>query len=414
MRSALLCLVALLVTSTAQARALTVDDCVRLALDRAPAAQAATFDAAAAAARVRAARVAYVPRLLAQGEYGRSQGFDETVTNGGSTAALLTFEATLLDGGLRDAQLDVARARLQSATAIVRQRRADIALAVRTAYFSTVAARAETAIQSDNIHLLDDYTARLQHQERSGLVPRNDVLRAHLAAATARAAQRAADAQLTALGSELAILAGIDVPAVSLTEPEAISFAEPTDEMLDASPVMVDARSAVEAARRDADVVRSEGRGHVTLTASGGALGVQPGPTFRDNGGGQFLVGFSLPLYDGGAVAARIAAAAAAVNSAEATLRQTRQTVSIALSRVRAEARRAQADVASWRRVAPQAEENFQLMRARHFGGGNVRLLEVLDALSQYVDARLNVPRADLSLRMAAATQRQILGETMP
>jgi outer membrane protein TolC len=282
------------------------------------------------------------------------------------------------------------------------------------AYFAAVAARAETAIQRDNIHLLDDYTTLLERQERSGLVPRNDVLRAHLAAATARAARRGAAAQLKALRSELAILTSIEVPAVSLTEPETTPFAEPTDEMLDASPVMVDARSAVEAARRDADAAHSEWRGRVTLTASGGALGVQPGPTFRDNAGGQFLFGFSLPLFDGGVTAARIAAAVASVNSAEAMLRQTRQTVSIALSRVRVEARRAQADVATWRRVVPQAVENFQLMRARHFGGGNVRLLEVLDALSQYVDARLNVPRAELSLRMADATQRQILGETLP
>src|SRR5438105_3719675 len=91
-------------TVIAAADTLTIDDCVRLALARSPAAQAAGFDVDAATWRVRAARAAYAPRLFAAGEYGRSQGFDEVVTNGGSTAALLTMEATLLDGGLRDAQ----------------------------------------------------------------------------------------------------------------------------------------------------------------------------------------------------------------------------------------------------------------------------------------------------------------------
>src|SRR5438046_2381184 len=105
---------------------LGVSDCVRLALARSPAVQAVVFDVDAASARVRAARAAYAPRLLAEGEYGRSEGFDETVTNGGSTAALLTFQATLLDGGLRNAQFAAARARLQSATAIGQQRRADV------------------------------------------------------------------------------------------------------------------------------------------------------------------------------------------------------------------------------------------------------------------------------------------------
>ena len=47
---------------------------------------------------------------------------------------------------------------------------------------------------------------------------------------------------------------------------------------VDASPVLIDAQAAVDAARHDADAVRSEWRGHVQLTASGGALGVTPGP----------------------------------------------------------------------------------------------------------------------------------------
>ena len=96
----------------------TVTDCVRLALARSPGARAAGFDVSAASERVQAARGAYAPRLSAQAEYGRAEGFDEAVTNGGSTAALLTFEATLLDGGLRDAQCAAARARLRSAAAL--------------------------------------------------------------------------------------------------------------------------------------------------------------------------------------------------------------------------------------------------------------------------------------------------------
>jgi len=184
--------------------------------------------------------------------------------------------------------------------------------------------------------------------------------------------------------------------------------------MIDASPVITDARAALEAARHDADAMRSEWRGHVTLTASGGALGVQPGPTFRDNGGGQFLFGVSVPLFDGGAVAARIAAAVAAANSAAADLQQARQTITIALARASVEARRAQADLTAGQRTVPTAEEDFQLMRARYFGGGNVRLLEVLDALSQSVESRLNVPRALLTCRLAVATEAQILGEVTP
>jgi outer membrane protein len=178
--------------------------------------------------------------------------------------------------------------------------------------------------------------------------------------------------------------------------------------------VMVDALAAAEAARRDADAVRSEWSGQVTLTASGGVLGVRPGPTFRDNAGGEFLLGFTLPLYDGGGTTARIAAAVAAAARAAAAAEEARQTLSIALARATVEAQRARADADAWERAIPQAAEHFQLMRARYFGGGSVRLLEVLDAVAQQADTRLNVSRARRAYRVAVATQHQILGESMP
>ncbi len=396
------------------AEPVTVRDCVRLALARSPAVLAAAFEADAAAAQARSARAAYSPRLLVQGEYGRSQGFDETVTNGGSTAALLTVETPLLDGGLRDARFAAARAQLRSASALEQQRRADVALAVQTAYFAAVAARAEAAIERDSIGVLRDYLVLLRRQVALGVAPQNDVLRAELGRETARSARRAAQAQLDTACGELAVLTGAEVNAASLVEPEVLPFVEPSGEMIEASPVLVDARAAADAARREADAVRSEWRTHVTLTASGGALGVDPGPTFHDNGGGQFLVGLSFPVFDNGVTAAKISAAVAAADGAEARVQQTRQTLVLALARTRVAARRAQADLTASRRARPTAEEDFQLMRARYFGGGNVRLLEVLDALNQYVEVRLGEPRAARSYGEAVATARQILGESTP
>lgn len=393
---------------------LTVDECVRLALARSPAARAAVFEVEAAAARVRGAHAAYAPRVLAQGDYGRSEGFNETVTNGGLTDALMTLEVTLLDGGLRDAQLAAARARLRSASALEQQRRADVVLAVRSGYFAALAARAEAAIQQDKLRTLRDSVALLQRQEDLGLVPYNDVLRAQLEVETAQAAQREAAMRLRARQAEVAALAGIEIPDPALVEPALMPMVQATDEMIDASPVMLDAQATVAAAQREVDAARSEGRAHMTLTANAGALGVRPGPTFQNDGGGQFLFGVTVPLYDNGTVSARVAAAAAAANGAQAQLAQARQTLIIALARAGAEAHRAQADFTAWQGAVPRAAENFQLLRARYVGGGNVRLLEVIDALSQYVDARLNVPHAQLAYRTAIATHQQILGEVPP
>lgn len=408
---ALLVSVAAFFRSAVFGQPITVEDCVRSALARSPAARAAGYAIEAAAARARAARAAYAPQLRAEGQYGRSEGFDEVVTNGGITSALLTLDTTLLDGGLRDAQFAAARARLRSANALAQQRRADVALAVRTAYFAAVAAHAMGAIHEEDLRTLRDYVGLLQRQETLGLAVRNDVLRAQLAVHTAEAAVRAADADVTATESELGILTGLTITRSALVDPAPMAPPSESTALVETSPVVADARAALETARHEADAVRSEWRGHLTLSASGGALGVQPGPTFRDNGGGQFQLGFTVPLYDGGGIDARITAAVAAVHAAEAVLEQARQTAQIAVARAATEAARARDDLAVWEGAVPQAAEDFQLMRARYVGGGNVRLLEVLDAMNQYVEARLHVTQAQLAYRLAIATQEQILGQ---
>jgi outer membrane protein TolC len=411
---ALLLAVVLVSSRPAAAAVVTVDDCVQRALARAPSARAAAAQAQAAGAQVDAAAAAYYPKLLAQAGYGRSEGFDQAVTNGGETSLGLTVALPLLDGGLRKAELAAARARLRSAEAITRQRRADVAFAVRSAYFTALAARREAEIQRDAGATLRAAVALLDRQEAQGLVVHDEVLRAKLALRTADDAARTAQATLEQALHDLEALTATPVATDTLAEPVESGVEPYRDEQIDASPLLLDSRAALEAAQRDADAVRSERRSHLDLTATGGFLGVRPEPTFRDDGGGQFLVGFSLPIFDGGAIAGRIAAADAAASAAQANLDETRQTVRMALSRVQIEGQRARQEMSSWEQGVPQAEETFQLTRARYFGGGNVRLLEVLDALTQLVDARLALARARLAARIASATQQSLLGVATP
>jgi len=388
-------------------------DCARLALARAPEVAAAVFEVDGAAARVREAHAAYVPRLLAQGEYGVAGGFDEQVTNGGSTAALLTLEATLLDGGLRQAQLAAARANLHGTMARAQQRRADLVLEVRTAYFVALARRAELAIDADALEALRGWVAWLRAQQEHGLIPGDDAARAQLAVTAVEAGSRSAEAELRNACDQLESLTGTVVSPAVLAPPSAIAAVAVASPAIDASPVLADARAAVEAARHDVEAVQAEQREKLNLTASAGALGVQPGPTFRDHGGGQFLLGVRVPLFDA-AAAPRLAGAIAAQHEAEANLERARRSLTVALSRARVDAERAEADVATWRRAAPAAADSFLLLRARYVGGGNVRLIEVLDALNQSVEARLNLERALLSQRLSIASEHQIIGDATP
>jgi len=119
-----------------------------------------------------------------------------------------------------------------------------------------------------------------------------------------------------------------------------------------------------------------------------------------------------VPLFDGGVRANRLAAAIATANAAASQMEESRRTLLLALERARAETDRAEADVAAAQRAVPLATEQFQLLRARYLGGGNVRLLEVLDALTQRAETRLGVSRAERDYRLAVATESQLLGRT--
>jgi outer membrane protein TolC len=402
------------VAASATGGVITLEECARHALERSPSIRAAAFDAEAAIARVRAARASYAPRFEAHSEYGRSEGFDSAVTNGGSTQGIVHLEATLFDGGARRADVAGAEAHVASAGAAEKQRRADLLFEVRSAYFQAVAADREAEIHREAISTFDDNLRVLGAQATIGVAPENDLLRGKLAIESERTAERAARSEAEQGRAALSSLTGLELSGTSLAEPTERTPRQAGEAALDSSPLLDEARAELAAAEREADAVRAERSGHVTLSADAGALGVRPADTFEHDGGGQFLVGFTVPLFDGGARAARLAAAVAAANSARAKLEEARRALRLSWARAEAEARRAREDAAAARRTVELAREHFELMRARHAGGGNVRLLDVLDALTQSVEAPLSEARAKLAERIALAAEDQLAGEGEP
>ncbi|MEA2625299.1 MAG: hypothetical protein QOD06_1344, partial [Candidatus Binatota bacterium] len=85
-RSVLLSIVLTSAVRVGYAETLTVEDCVRLALEHSATVRAAALESRAAVADTGAAKAAYMPSFSANAEYGRAEGFDPAVTNGGSTA----------------------------------------------------------------------------------------------------------------------------------------------------------------------------------------------------------------------------------------------------------------------------------------------------------------------------------------
>jgi hypothetical protein len=84
------------------------------------------------------------------------------------------------------------------------------------------------------------------------------------------------------------------------------------------------------------------------------------------------------------------------------------------MTQLRAAAAKAKSDLEAARSAKPLADQSFLVLRARALGGGDVRTIEVIDAVTQRTEARQRIIRAELAFRLALAAQARSLGETFP
>ncbi len=84
------------------------------------------------------------------------------------------------------------------------------------------------------------------------------------------------------------------------------------------------------------------------------------------------------------------------------------------MTQLQAAAAKAKSDLEATRSAKPLADQSFLVLRARSLGGGDVRTIEVIDAVTQRTEAHLRIVRAELAYRLALAAQARSLGETFP
>ena len=147
----------------------------------------------------------------------------------------------------------------------------------------------------------------------------------------------------------------------------------------------------------------------MTRAAVAVARGVEPATTFRDDRGAEVLAGLRIPLFDAVA-SANVAGARAEAAAAEASLERAREAARLEMIQIVQDAARAKADLDAARNALPLSQENLELLRARHAGGGDVRLLELLDALTEHVNARLEVSHGMVEYGSAAGRAAELEG----
>src|SRR5262249_41814319 len=119
----------------------------------------------------------------------------------------------------------------------------------------------------------------------------------------------------------------------------------------------------------------------------------------------------SMPVFDGGAISARIDQAKAKVNSATAQYRQTHYELERRLKDAAVRYRPATHALAIVAPSQPNAEDPFAMTWTRFLGGGGATLLEVLDAYQQAEQLRLDRMSQQFAAREAASETALLYGQ---
>jgi len=390
------------------------------ALRQRPEARAAWLGIQAEAARLDGAEAANWPTLTGQLNFTRSR----SLSSSGATAPTLHrygpsfgLAYVLYDFGARAASIDAQRYQLIATLLNGNRVLQDTVAEVETAYFAVLAARAQRAAQAEQEAALRASFDAVELRLRGGLAARADQLRARAALSEATLARQLAERDIAKAEALLKQAAGIEQTRPLLldwetTPPPALDAATLLAELLaeaeqqrpDLRALQADAASA----RAEAERARAARWPSLSLAASSGRtffLEDDRTPSTTYNVG----VNLSVPLFDGGRLAAQARAAERDAERLQAEAESQRSQVALAVTAAYHDVRHAQDQREGVAVQFDSASESAQAAEARYRAGVG-SLLEWLTAQADLARARQAEAQADADWLAAFSRLNHALG----
>ncbi|MGH7603262.1 MAG: TolC family protein, partial [Gemmatimonadaceae bacterium] len=297
-------------TEHSSTEVLTLDDALREARNANAHLPVAARAVDIAHASVREARSARSPTLSLDGNLNAGGPLAYTTSQG---AAQLTGAATILDGGLRRANLSAANYQLQAAGAGFRVVQKDVDLAVRLWFSEFVSSQNEIAFREQGIERLRSYLLQVQGRRAAGQPVGGDLLTTEVRLGTEEAALADARRALDEARLQLNDLMGrvpnapLAVAPLPAPGPPATNAGAPWL----ATPDVRVAEANTAATRAGIAAARSARMPQLQLSANTGALPVfgpdsGTGPNGGSGLGGAVFFSLSWPFFDGGVFRARL------------------------------------------------------------------------------------------------------------
>src|SRR5215467_8920515 len=353
-------------------------------------------------ARTREQRAPLFPTLTAGTEYYQAPGYNTTITNRGLSAGLVALNYTAWDWGRREAQYRAASYVSEAAQLGVAAARAQIAFDASVAYYDLLRARASERELDFNLQRLSRYVATVEALQASGRAIVNDVLKIRSARNAAElvfsSAQNATQLATANLGSLLGDFSASDIEIVDSGDIPSLPDGDIAE-----TPAMQAAIRAISSAELQVKAAEAARLPTFQVALTTGALGIDPPETATHNYGASYDGVLSMPLFDGGAISARIDQAQAKLNAATAQSRQTRYLLERRLKDASLRYEEATQALAILARSQSTADDAFAMAWTRFLGGGSATLLEVLDSYQQAEQIRLDRLSHQFDARVAAA-----------
>ena len=395
---------------------------VETALANYPGLAAAAEDTAAARAQVGQAVAAARPKLDAKFGYTRLQDDPSFTVPGFGTLvfgernnyqAEVDLQVPVYTGGLLEGMKDRAKAGEDAALKTEERRRQEVAANAAKAYFQALSAQRMIGVMEGQVKALQESHRAAKAMFEAGTVAKLDVLRPEVALAAGedglRQAQSGYDVALASLANAIGLAPGapleLAADAVTLPIPEDVGAARKT--ALDQRPELAQLAANRRAALASETMARSGKKPQVGVFARNE---FKRPTTYPDTGDWSVGVQLTQNLFDGGAVDAQSAEAAARIRQLDDRQRELRNGIALEVTAALLNAYSARDRIATTSKAVAAAEEALKLAQVG-YANAVTPMLDVLQAQAALTRARADAENAAYDYNVAAIGVASAMGE---
>lgn len=401
------------ISTMAPAQTLSLDDCIRLALQKSQRLVSAGYAVQAAEFRRQETGTLKKPtvNLRSGASFAPVTGLDPVLTEGGEYAGLLEIQQPLYNGAIKPARQQ-AEVNLQQATVAQTRTAADIRLEVRQAYAELLHAQRQLTLTQASLNDLQSYLETVRSLAHGGAVPKLDIMKVEiqlqsetitltdLRTVAAVAMQRLLEPVGLPLDTMIAIQDSIALPGVSAP--------------LRANPDLKEFELGIESARLEVKLAQAERL--PVLSAFGSAGGwtsrnqlLESNP--RHIFGYQAGIELEMPLWNWGVTTARIEQKNAALKALNADFEVLQRRLRTDFQTLQQQLRATQEKLVLLQQSRTKAGEQYNLLLAQYAGGG-ASSLEVLEAHRTWLEIVLQEEQTRADRNSIQAQLLRLTGET--